>query len=97
MSAINDASVNHAINNRKPQAERNVAQIMEGHRNGGVLVVAGIEVRQVGEMRSSIFHYLSAGVQVFSRPEHAISVWRRSPRLEPAQTMQHRFFWVTRA
>lgn len=88
--AANDRTVTHAINRNRPAVETSLRRIFNGHSNGGVLVVAGMESRHGGQR----FEYLTTFMGVYARPEHALSRWRQSLRLENADV--HRFFWVTR-
>ena len=97
-AALNDASVNHAIARRRAGMDRELDMLFAGHRNGGILAVAELEVQRFGEMSGRLFHYLSCFPGVYARPEHAIYRWTHRPRLSAGWgNREYRFFWITRA
>ncbi len=97
--ALNSYTVNRAIENRKQELTHELESMFQNHALGGVLVVAAIEVRPVGEMEAQLFTYMNTFVGIYAQPQDAISRWRHQPRLESpvlGGRFEYRFFWASR-
>lgn len=95
--ALNSASINHAIERERRRQTQFLPAYFEGHGRGGVLAIAAIDNTRVGEMSAQRFMHLELFPGVYAQPRHAISVWRRRPRMNSAVgTPAYRFYWVTR-
>jgi len=97
MQALNDHSVNFAIDREKRRQTAFLPTYFTGHRTGGMVAVADIDVEQFGAMSGQRFLQLGLHNGIYARPRHAIGNWLRQPRLNGGRgQVIHRFFWITR-
>ena len=68
MQAANNASVNYAIEREKRRLAPELPNYFEGHRTGGMLAVADIDVQQFGEMSGQRFLQLGLYHGIYARP-----------------------------
>ena len=97
-TALNSWAVDRAIERERTRLMRHMPAIFAGHERGGVLMVAGIVVRRVGELTGSEFQYMTIHAGIYASARDAISTWRHRDRLEAGhEPVSYRYFWVTRA
>ena len=94
--ALNDHSINYAIQREQQRQTAFLPALFQGHRSGGMLAVADIDVQQRGEMSGGTFLQLGLYNGIYALPRHAIGNWLHQPRLSAGWQVVHRFFWITR-
>lgn len=97
-TGLNRAAFDHSLEREKEKLRFAVERMFHGHHYGGALAVAEIQNTRHGSMEGALLNYLALEPGIFSKPEHAVSVWRRKDRLSAGHNpLSYRFFWVTRA
>ena len=96
--ALNNMSVNHAIEREKRRQSAFLPAYFGDNQRGGMLAIAAIDVTRTGEMSAQRFMHLEIFTRgVFRTPRDAISVWLHVPRMNSALgEARYRFFWITR-
>jgi hypothetical protein len=104
MALLNQASVDSAIEEGLEHIRPIVAWRMMDHARGGILIVAGIDVRDDGRTSAGqVLYVTDYAAAVFAEPSHAIGRWRGESHLGDVPSarplygrIEYRYYWATR-